>query len=458
MIALTKSKMIKRSVTRLPREPGPAGWHEILGTAPSYPKAEGDLTADWLIIGGGFAGLSAAQRLCELRGGDDIILLEASQIGAGPAGRNSGFMIDLPHELGDDGYAGAVDGDLKQIALNRHAQAFATANAQAYDMPEEAVRLTGRVNGAVNDSGKAHNDEYATHLDRLGEAYRHLTAADMKEMTGSDFYQSGLFMPGCVMLQPALYIRELAHGLVHKQTHPVSLYEQSPAMSFEQQADSWLVTTPHASIKAKTIIMAVNGHAESFGFYKNRLMHVFTYASMTEKLTKAQQKRLGGELSWGITPADPMGSTIRRHDGAQGNYLVVRNRWSFDPSMEVSDARIAAFGRDHDRSFARRFPMLDDVKMAYRWSGHLCLSRNSVPAFGEIERQWYSACCQNGLGTAKGTLAGIGAVDLATKANSPIVQDLLSYDDPVKLPPKPIATIGANLVIKWRELKAGIEL
>ena len=96
--------------------------------------------------------------------------------------------------------------------------------------------------------------------------------------------------------------------------------------------------------------------------------------------------------------------------------------------------------------------------MAYRWSGHLCLSRNSVPAFGEIERQWYSACCQNGLGTAKGTLAGIGAVDLATKANSPIVQDLLSYDDPVKLPPKPIATIGANLVIKWRELKAGIEL
>ena len=41
--------------------------------------------------------------------------------------------------------------------------------------------------------------------------------------------QSGLFMPGCVMLQPALYIRELAHGHVHKQTHPVSLYEQSPA-------------------------------------------------------------------------------------------------------------------------------------------------------------------------------------------------------------------------------------
>ena len=363
MIALTTSKMIKRSVTRLPREPGPAGWHEILGTAPSYPKAEGDLTADWLIIGGGFAGLSAAQRLCELRGGDDIILLEASQIGAGPAGRNSGFMIDLPHELGDDGYAGAVDGDLKQIALNRHAQAFATANAQAYDMPEEAVRLTGRVNGAVNDSGKAHNDDYATHLDRLGEAYRHLTAADMKEMTGSDFYQSGLFMPGCVMLQPALYIRELAHGLVHKQTHPVSLYEQSPAISFEQQADSWLVTTPHASIKAKTIIMAVNGHAESFGFYKNRLMHVFTYASMTEALTNAQQNRLGGELSWGITPADPMGSTIRRHDGAQGNYLVVRNRGALTLQWKSQTRALRLL----DVTMTDPLPVVSPCLMMSRW-------------------------------------------------------------------------------------------
>ena len=70
----------------------------------------------------------------------------------------------------------------------------------------------------------------------------------------------------------------------------------------------------------------------------------------------------------------------------------------------------------------------------------------------------YSACCQNGLGTAKGTLAGIGAVDLATKANSPIVQDLLSYDAPTKLPPAPLAKIGANLVLKWREFKAGPEL
>ena len=63
--------------------------------------------ADWLIIGGGFAGLFAARRLTQLAGRDErILLLEAGRIGDGPAGRNSGFMIDLPHVLFGVDYAG----------------------------------------------------------------------------------------------------------------------------------------------------------------------------------------------------------------------------------------------------------------------------------------------------------------------------------------------------------------
>ena len=39
-----------------------------------------------------------------------------------------------------------------------------------------------------------------------------------------------------------------------------------------------------------------------------------------------------------------------------------------------------------------------------------------------------------------------------------LVQDLLSYDRPVKLPPNPIAKLGATLVLRWREWRAGAEI
>ena len=259
---------------------------------PDYAEADGGITTDWL-IGGGFAGLSAAKRLTELRGGDSITLIEAGRIGEGPAGRNSGFMIDLPHELSGDGYAGSAEGDRLQITLNRHAQDFARAASVEYEMPAEAVDPIGRVNGAVDVGGETHNAEYAAQLDLLGEGYKRLSTAEMRELTGSDFYSSGLFLPGAVMLQPALYVREMAAGLSGKQAHPVTIHEASPATGYERQGDSWLGTTPKARIAAKRVIMAVNGHAESFGF-RRRLMHVFTYASMTEALNPSQMRAVGG--------------------------------------------------------------------------------------------------------------------------------------------------------------------
>ena len=448
----------KRQIAKLPRDTGVTGWNAILGPAPLYPEAEGDITVDWLVIGGGFAGLSAAKRLLELRGGDHVALIEAGRVGEGPAGRNSGFMIDLPHELSGDGYAGSADADRLQIGLNRHAQDFARSCAVEYEMPGEAVASIGRINGAVNRRGESHNDTYADKLAMLDEAYTKLSAAEMAEMTGSESYRSGLFLPGAV---PSSSVRQPVHehkGPAAALRRPASIFENSPATAFEKQGDNWLVTTPKARIRAGRLIMAVNGHAESFGFFRQRLMHVFTYASMTTALDGAQQSRLGGLPGWGVTPADPMGSTVRRHAGIGGHRIIIRNRWSYDPSMEISETRIARYRRDHERAFRNRFPMLADVDFEFSWGGRLCLSRNSVPAFGELETGLFSACCQNGLGTAKGTLAGIGAVELATRSNSPIVQDLLSYDAPQKLPPSPLAKIGATAVIRWREWRAGAEI
>ena len=93
------------SARRLPSLAGAAAWDAILPARTPHPPLAGVATADVVIIGGGFAGLAAARRLLQLDPGLRIALLEAGQVAQGSAGRNSGFMIDLPHELTSEDYA-----------------------------------------------------------------------------------------------------------------------------------------------------------------------------------------------------------------------------------------------------------------------------------------------------------------------------------------------------------------
>ncbi|HSF93703.1 MAG TPA: FAD-binding oxidoreductase [Thermohalobaculum sp.] len=440
-------------VTRLPRDPGPAAWNALLPPAPPARVLESHVTADWLVIGGGWAGLAAARRLSQLRGGDRIVVLEASRIGEGPNGRNSGFMIDLPHDIAADSYAGAVEADRQQTRMNRAAIAFNAEAAAEYGMSAEAFAPVGKINAAATDKGMAKNAAYARHLSALGEPCRVLDAADMKALTGIHYYRGGVHTPGAAMVQPAMFVRALAEGLAPV----VDIREASPVTDLTRTGTDWRATTPKGSVTAPRVILAVNGHAESFGYFRRQLMHVFTYASMTRALTADEVARLGGEPRWGVLPADPMGTTVRRISGTGGDRVIVRNRFTYDPGMEVGDARLRAVARDHDASFAARFPMLKGVEMAYRWGGRLCLSWNGVPAFGEVEPGLFAACCQNGLGTSKGTLAGMLAAELAAQGNDPMVAQMLAMAAPRRLPPEPFAWIGANATIRWEEWNAGRE-
>ena len=446
------------AVRRLPQQPGPAAWNAILPPRAAAARLETDASVDIAIIGGGFAGLSAARRLAQLDPALKTAVLEAARIGDGPAGRNSGFMIDLPHDLASEEYAGAdMSADQEQIRRNRIAIRFAAEAAAEYAMPAQAYDPSGKINGAATAAGSAHNRSYAAHLDAMNEPSEMLDAQAMRDITGSDYYQSGLHTPGTVMLQPALYIRSLAEGLASNGVH---LFENSPVVRLEKQASGWRLHTPQACLAAGKIILAVNGHAESFGFFRRRLMHVFTYASMTRALAPAEISTLGGAEKWGITPADPMGASVRRIGGLGGiggDRIVVRLRFTYDPSMTVPPRRMTSLARLHDRSFRRRFPRIADTPMEYRWGGHLCLSRNGVSAFGEVADNLYAACCQNGLGTARGTLSGIAAAELALAAPSPLADALCAEDPPQRLPPEPLAWLGANAYMRWKEWRAGAE-
>ncbi|MCH2078586.1 MAG: FAD-binding oxidoreductase [Rhodobacteraceae bacterium] len=438
-------------VARLPRDPGPAGWEQLLERPPPAKPLTSNIEADWIVIGAGFAGIGAVRRLSELDPTGRIVWLEAARVGSGPAGRNSGLMIDLPHDLTSEDYGGDLDHDRAQVAANRHAIEMARRLAEDAGLSKEAFDQCGKINAAAGAKGHQHNLDYANHLKALGEAHSFLDTADMREVTGIDYYQSGLFTPGTVMIQPAAFVRGVAARLV---SNRVTLYEESPVTGLHECGDGWRAVTPKGEVRAPKVILAVNGHLESFGFKARQLMHVFTYASMTRALSEKEQTALGGRAHWGLTPADPMGTTVRR----VGDRLVVRNRFTYEPDMEVSDAALARIVKTHDRSFVARFPMLSGVEMEYRWGGRLCLTRNGVGVTEEVAPGLWAACVQNGLGTVRGILSGLVAAEAAAGQVSPIARQVLAEAAPRKLPPKPIATLGARAVLRWNEFRAGREL
>ncbi|WP_397451368.1 NAD(P)/FAD-dependent oxidoreductase [Pseudomonas sp. NA-150] len=437
--------------SRLPITTDVSGWvHMLPARHPNLPLTE-TITADIAIIGGGFAGLSAARRLSLLDPSLRVVVLEAGVIGEGAAGRNSGFIIDLPHEVSSDDFGkSSNERALRDITLYRTAIELAATMAQEQGWGKDIYDPCGRYSVAISGQGDDHIKSYASQLDGLNEPYTLLDAKEIVGVTGCSTYTSGLYMPGTVMIQPAAYIRSIADSF----KAPIRVLENTPALSFEKASGGWSIKTPKGRVNAGKIILANNGHAESFGFFKGNLLHIFTYASMTEPF---DPKRLAGQRDWAATPALPMGTTVRRISGKDGDRVLIRSRYTYHSKPQVSDATVQRAGRVHDHKFADRFPSLNGVAMQYRWGGPMALTRNSVPAFGEVDQGVIAACACNGLGASKSTAAGIAAAEVALGVKTAMTEIFSQYANPVSLPPQPFLSIGAKANLRYKEWQAGRE-
>lgn len=442
--------MTTRRARRLPVHQGRAAWNAMLGPQAPARVLEGAQTADVAVIGAGFAGLSAARRLLQLDPSLSVAVLEAGRVAEGSAGRNSGFMIDLPHELTSEDYAGAGD-DRAVTARNRQAIGFASDAVDEYQIDPAFFDRAGKINGAVSAAALAHNQTYAAHLSAMGEPHEMLDASAMRDLTGSTHYNGGLYTPGTVLLHPAGYIRGLAAGLSDR----VRIYENTPVQALTRIGPDWQMITPKGSLTAPRVIMATNGHLESFGFERGRLMQLFLFGVMTPELEAAD---LPGADHWGITPSDPMGTSVRRiATGAGKARILIRTCAHLLPGMKPGAAHVERAARIMQRKFNDRFPGLAGLRMEHAWSGHLCLSLNAVSVCRPLEPGLVSASVQNGLGTTRGTLTGIAAAEMTLGQQSDLTTHFQAEPRPRPLPPRPFREIGANVLLRYREWKARAE-
>lgn len=435
-------------IKQTPADNAACGWFHLSNTRTPRPARSGQVRARWAVVGAGFTGLAVARQLALNFPDDEIVLLEAQEVGFGSSGRNSGFVIDLPHDIGAADYIGDPAIAQMQLKLNLYAQHSLAALVDQYAIDCQ-LSPAGKYQAAVEDKGLRVLDAYMSGLDKLGQACAIIDGADLPTHIGTSFYRKALYTPGTLLLQPAGLVKGLADNLPGN----VTLFENC-AVTQVQYGKPHVLSHATGTVLADKLILTNNAFATQFGFLKGRLLPIFTYASMTRPLSEEEQARLGGKPQWGIIPADPFGSTLRRTPDQR---LLVRNSFSFHPGGKTSAAQLARAAHAQRRSFARRFPMLPGVEFEYTWGGAMGMTRNHAGHFGELASNVYGALGCNGLGITRGTGTGMLLAEWLAGKRNELIDFLLAGAGPNLNPPQPLLSLGVNASLRWGQYRAGVE-
>ncbi|MDH3219419.1 MAG: FAD-binding oxidoreductase, partial [Gammaproteobacteria bacterium] len=185
--------MYRRSINHLPMDDNTNGWSHILGPRRPKPALDAEQRAPWVVVGAGYAGLAAARRLAENRPDDKVILLDAGEVGENASGRNSGFAIDLPHNVGSS--LDELDGSHRFMALARAAIDYHETQIDRYGI-DCGWSQPGKYHCAVSEQGvREVLEPFARELDALNEPYTWVDKVELERRLGTRHFAAGVHTP-----------------------------------------------------------------------------------------------------------------------------------------------------------------------------------------------------------------------------------------------------------------------
>ncbi|WJV55589.1 FAD-binding oxidoreductase [Prodigiosinella aquatilis] len=421
-------------IKALPLDDNINGWSAIIPARQVKKILRGHVRADWLVIGAGYAGLAFARRVAENHPDKQVVIIDAAMTGESASGRNSGFAIDLPHNIGSSTAELEKAANYRRLLQAGIAQLDALIHRHQIDCD---WHRSGKYHCIVRPELDGLLAQYADELQALDEPYQLLEGKSLAQNLGTDYYHAAIYTPSCVLLNPAA----LVHGLVDSLPDNVTLYEKSPALEINTGRDIH-VRTPYGDVRAGQLMVATNGCARQLSPFSNQLVGLSTFATLTEPLTAEQQQRIGNIAAWGMTPANAIAGATLRY--TCDHRFLIRQHVKYVPDYTVTELRTAPLAVQHRQIFLSRFPQLADVQIAYTWSGMISVTRNGAPGWGKYGDNVYAAVGCNGAGISKQTVAGSTLADLATGVDNPLIADMLALGKPNYIPPRPFLDLGVQ--------------
>ena len=424
-------------------------WINDLTPRSNIQLVTSNLDCEWLVIGAGYTGLSAARKLGQLYTNQKILLVDAQLAGEGASSRNSGYLVDTTLN----------DGFTSNKELENYKK-----KTDIYKLGIEAVKKfikehqvdcdwneCGKYFASSKEEDKKILENFSDTLSKLGFEHNLLSNKDLKKRLGTNFYNIALHTKGGILLHPGKLVRAMVDTLPEN----VNLYENSSLLNWKKANDTVICNFKNGSIKTKKIIFATNGFLKSLGIKSNYNFPITLTASMTRSLTDAEFESIGQPKEWGVLPVRPMGATIRM---TKDRRILIRNTAEVYNPYQMSQSELDKRSLKQRIGIKKRFPQLQDDIIQSTWSGIVSRTRNSSQIFEKIEKNIFVAGCYNGSGIGVGTLFGEQIAIKASEGNTKEIEIIETRDKPTWLPSGPLLALGVKSRLFYERIRANSDI
>ncbi len=424
-------------------------WLNNLQPRTNYKTLNQNQKCDYLIIGAGYTGLSAARKLSEINPKKKIIVVDAQLAGEGSSSRNSGYLVDTTL---NDGFTSNKDINNYKTKVKIYnlgitaVKSFIKQHQVDCDWNECGKYFASSV---INDISTA--KKFSELLSTLNFNNKILNHEDLENRLGTSFYKIAVFTEGGILINPAKLVRAMIDILPKN----IELYENSPLIKWNKNNNLINCQFEKNLIQTNKIIFCTNGFLKSLNIKKNFNFPLTLTASMTRPLDDEEFESIGKPKEWGVLPIRPMGATIRF---TKDRRLLIRNTAEMKNPNSMSKYELEKRKLLHLKGLIKRFPNLKSNLIEDSWSGIVSRSRNSSQIFEMIEKNIYVAGCYNGSGIGVGTLFGEQIAIMASNQQSNEIEIINKRVKPNWLPPSPILNLGVQTRLFFERLRAKSEI
>ena len=408
-------------------------WINDLNKRSNIKTLDKDHSCDWLIIGAGYTGLSAARKLSELHPNQKIIIVDAQLAGEGASGRNSGYLVDSTL---NDGFTS--NKELSNYKIKTDIYKLGIESVKKF-IKEYQVDCdwneTGKYFASSNYEDKKILENFTNTLSKLNFESNILEKDELNKILGTNFYKLALYTKGGILLHPGKLVRAMVDTLPDN----VELLENTQLNEWSKNSDTIICKFNNHKIITKKIIFCTNGFLKSLGIKINYNFPLTLTASMTRPLTDNEFRSIGEPEEWGVLPVRPMAATVRM---TKDKRILIRNTAEVHNPFKMSDNEIIKRSINQKLGIKKRFPTLPDNIIESSWSGIVSRTRNSSQIFEKIDDNMFVAGCYNGSGIGVGTLFGEQIAIKASDENTNEIDVIESRYKPNWLPPQPFLNIG----------------